>query len=138
MPFPVDMSLHKKSKRFDIAFDDGKKFSFTIEFLRVYSPSADVTGHTPDQAKLQVGKRDVGIDAVEGVGNYALRFYFDDGHDTGLYSWDYLYGLGENQHELWQAYLVKLEEAGASRDPDDPANEPFREKPKAGCPSHQA
>ncbi len=137
MAFPVEMSLHKKSRRFDIAFDDGQSFSYSFEFLRVFSPSADVTGHTPDEAKLQVGKRDVDIKAVEPVGRYAVRFVFDDGHDSGIYSWDYLIDIGSRKEELWEGYLEKLKEAGASRDPADPANAPFMEKPKATCPSHQ-
>lgn len=137
MAFPVEMSLHKKSRRFDIAFDDGRSFSFPFEFLRVFSPSADVTGHTPDQAKLQVGKRDVDVKAVEPTGRYAVRFVFDDGHDSGIYSWDYLIDIGTRQQELWEGYLEQLKAAGASRDPDDPANVPFMPKPKATCPSHQ-
>ena len=134
---PVEMSLHKKSKRFDIAFYDGSSYSFTFEFLRVFSPSADVTGHTPDQAKLQVGKRDADVRAVEPTGRYALRFIFDDGHDSGIYSWEYLKDIGSRQDELWAGYLQDLKEAGASRDPADPANVPFMPKPKATCPSHQ-
>ena len=137
MLVPVDMSLHNKSRRFDIAFDNGRSYSFSYEFLRVFSPSADVQGHTPDQAKLQVGKRDVRIEGTEPIGAYALRFIFSDGHDSGIYSWEYLAELGENQESLWQAYLEELKRHGASRDPDDPANAPFMEKPKAsGCPSH--
>ena len=135
--FPVEMSLHKVSRKFAIAYEDGRRFEFPFEFLRVFSPSAEVTGHTPDQAKLQVGKRDVVVNAVEPVGQYALRFSFSDGHDSGLYSWDYLYDLGLNQDTLWEGYLNNLKEVGASRDPDDPANEPFKEKPKAACPSHR-
>ena len=135
--FPVEMSLHKVSRKFEIAYDDGQRFELSFEFLRVFSPSAEVVGHTPDQAKLQVGKRDVVIDGVEAVGQYALRFTFSDGHDSGLYSWDYLYDLGQNQDKLWAAYLLELKQAGASRDPEDPANEPFKEKPKATCPSHR-
>ena len=105
MVFPVDMSLHKKSKRFDIAFDDGQSFSFSFEFLRVFSPSAEVTGHTPDQAKLQVGKRDVDVKGVEPIGRYAVRFVFDDGHDSGIYSWEYLHDIGTRRDELWEGYL---------------------------------
>ena len=137
MAFPVDMSLHKKSRRFDISFDDGSSFSFPSEFLRVSSPSAEVTGHTPDQAQLQVGKRDVDVKLVEPTGRYALRFVFDDGHDSGIYSWDYLMDLGRRQEDLWNEYLDKLRAAGASRDPADPANVPFMPKPKATCPSHK-
>lgn len=137
MGFPVDMSLHKKSKRFDIAFDDGQSFSFSFEFLRVFSPSAEVTGHTPDQAKLQVGKRDVDVKGVEPIGRYAVRFVFDDGHDSGIYSWEYLHDIGTRRDELWEGYLQQLKDAGASRDPADPANVPFMPKPKATCPSKQ-
>ena len=133
MVFPVDMSLHKKSKRFDIAFDDGQSFSFSFEFLRVFSPSAEVTGHTPDQAKLQVGKRDVDVKGVEPTGRYAVRFIFDDGHDSGIYSWEYLHDIGTRQQELWDGYLAQLKEAGASRDPADPANVPFMPKPNGSC-----
>ena len=114
MVFPVDMSLHKKSKRFDIAFDDGQSFSFSFEFLRVFSPSAEVTGHTPDQAKLQVGKRDVDVKGVEPIGRYAVRFVFDDGHDSGIYSWEYLHDIGTRRDELWEGYLQQLKDAGAS------------------------
>ena len=96
MLVPVDMSLHNKSRRFDITFEDGRSFEFSFEFLRVFSPSAEVQGHTPDQAKLQVGKRDVVIKGIEPVGTYALRFIFSDGHDSGIYSWDYLAELGQN------------------------------------------
>ncbi len=134
---PVDMSLHNKSRRFDIAYEDGSSYSFTFEFLRVFSPSADVQGHTPDEAKLQVGKRDVTIVAAEPVGSYALRFVFSDGHDSGIYSWEYLAELGKQQEGLWEAYLEDLKRNGASRDPNDPANARFADKPKATCPSHQ-
>ena len=137
MLFPVDMQLHKVTRRFDIPFDNGASYSFPIEFLRVFSPSAEVTGHTPDQAKLQVGKRDVEVEQIEPIGNYALRFVFSDGHDSGLYSWDYLAEIGENQEALWEAYLKELAEKGASRDPNDTANESFKEKSKAQCPSKQ-
>lgn len=136
MLFPTDMSLHKKSRRFDITFDNGKHFEFSFEFLRVFSPSAEVTGHTPDQAKLQVGKRDVDIEQIETVGNYALRFIFSDKHDSGIYSWEYLEEIGDNHDKLWEIYLQSLADAGASRDPNDPANAKFAEKPKKTCPSH--
>ena len=108
MVFPVDMSLHKKSKRFDIAFDDGQSFSFSFEFLRVFSPSAEVTGHTPDQAKLQVGKRDVDVKGVEPIGRYAVRFVFDDGHDSGIYSWEYLHDIGTRRDELREAVILPI------------------------------
>lgn len=136
MIFPTDMSLHKKSRRFDITFDNGRQYAFSYEFLRVFSPSAEVTGHTPDQAQLQVGKRDVDVAAIEPVGGYALRFVFDDGHDSGLYSWEYLEELGENQTALWEGYLASLKAAGASRDPADPANARFAPPPKKSCSHH--
>ncbi len=120
MPFPVDMSLHNKSRRFDIAFDDGAEYRFSYEFLRVFSPSAEVQGHAPGEEKLQVGKMNVGIDGVDAVGNYALRFRFDDGHDSGLYSFEYLEELGKNQEALWDGYLKNIEASGFSRDPGDP------------------
>ncbi len=120
MPFPVDMSLHSKSRRFDISFDDGAEYHFSYEFLRVYSPSAEVQGHAPGEEKLQVGKMAVGIEGVDAVGNYALRFRFDDGHDSGLYSFEYLADLGKNQTALWEKYLADIAASEYSRDPADP------------------
>ena len=133
MVFPVDMSLHKKSKRFDIAFDDGQSFSFSFEFLRVFSPSAEVTGHTPDQARLPVGKREVSIVAIEPVGLYAIKIVFSDGHDSGYYDWDYLRKLAVDKEALWENYLARLKELGASREPDDPRNKPFELPLKKTC-----
>ena len=101
----------------EIGFDDGHVFRLPCEYLRVYSPSAEVRGHGPGQEVLQVGKRDVTITEVEPVGHYALRPTFSDGHGSGIYSWEYLYDLGERQDELWSRYLQRLEQAGASRDP---------------------
>jgi len=100
----------------EIAFDDGQTFRLPYEYLRVYSPSAEVRGHGPGQETLQIGKREVTIKSVEPVGHYALRPTFSDGHDTGIYSWEYLHELGEDQDELWQRYLDRLKAAGASRD----------------------
>ena len=100
----------------EIAFDDGKTFRLPYEFLRVHSPSAEVRGHGPGQEVLQTGKREVEIRTLEPVGSYAVQPAFSDGHGTGIYSWEYLYELGENQDRLWREYLVKLEAAGASRD----------------------
>lgn len=114
-----------------------RAFRFPSNFFVSFSPSAEVTGHTPDQAKLQVGKRDVDVKGVEPTGRYAVRFIFDDGHDSGIYSWEYLHDIGTRQQELWDGYLAQLKEAGASRDPADPANVPFMPKPKATCPSKQ-
>ncbi len=134
--FPVEILLHTKRRELTVAFDDGARFDFPFEFLRVMSPSADVKGHTPDEEKLQVGKRLVTVVSVEPVGSYALRIVFSDGHDTGLYSWEYLNELGMNREALWAEYLGKLARAGASREPDDPANEPFLKDERPACPSH--
>ena len=124
-PTPTEILLHQKSRVLEIAFSDGKRFKLPCEFLRVYSPSAEVRGHGPGQEVLQVGKRDVEIAELEPVGVYAVRPKFSDGHDTGIYSWDYLYTLGVNQDEMWRRYLQRLDEAGASRDPQ-PSDPPPR------------
>ena len=116
VPQPTAITLHQASRVLEIGFDDGHVFRLPCEYLRVYSPSAEVRGHGPGQEVLQVGKRDVGITAIESVGHYALRPSFSDGHDSGIYSWDYLYDLGVRQQELWQRYLARLADAGASRD----------------------
>jgi DUF971 family protein len=113
---PTTITLHQKSRVLEIAFADGRSFRLPFEFLRVYSPSAEVRGHGPGQEVLQVGKRNVDIRSVEPVGSYAVQPQFSDGHGTGIYSWEYLYELGENQDELWKEYLEKLAEAGASRE----------------------
>jgi DUF971 family protein len=114
---PTEIKLHQKSRIMEIAFSDGKRFNLPFEFLRVYSPSAEVRGHGPGQEVLQTGKQDVGIVSLEPVGSYAVQPTFSDGHDTGIYSWDYLYELGTEQEQLWQAYLRRMKEAGASRAP---------------------
>ena len=119
-PRPLEIKLLTRSRVLEIGFEDGSAFRFSFEFLRVFSPSAEVRGHGPGQEVLQTGKRDVEILALEPVGNYAVRPRFSDGHDTVLYSWDYLHELGRNQERLWQRYLEKLAVAGASRD-DGPA-----------------
>lgn len=116
MPIPTEIKLHQKSRLMEISFSDGTTFNLSYEFLRVYSPSAEVRGHGPGQEVLQVGKKDVDIAQIEPVGSYAVKPSFSDGHDTGIYSWDYLYMLGANHDELWQDYLARLEEAGASRE----------------------
>jgi DUF971 family protein len=113
---PTAITLHQKSRVLEIAFSDGKSFRLPYELLRVYSPSAEVKGHGPGQEVLQTGKRAVEIRAIEAVGSYAVQPAFSDGHSTGIYSWDYLYELGENQEKLWADYLAKLAAAGASRD----------------------
>jgi DUF971 family protein len=117
IPIPTDIKLHQKSHVLEVTFDTKEEFSFTCEYLRVYSPSAEVRGHSPDQEVLQIGKADVNIEQIESVGTYAIRLLFDDGHDTGIYSWEWLYYLGQNQARLWNEYLEKLEKAGAKRAP---------------------
>ena len=115
--WPTELRLKSAEKRLEVDFDDGRRFSFPAEFLRVESPSAEVRGHGPGQRTLVVGRRHVGIMQLEPVGNYAVRIVFDDLHDTGIYSWRYLYELGENRDRLWQAYLAAVEARGLSRDP---------------------
>lgn len=117
-PTPVDIKLHQKSRILEIEFDNGKHFELSCEYLRVYSPSAEVRGHGPGQEVLQLGKENVNISAVEPVGNYAVKLEFDDGHNTGIYSWDTLYQLGENQDALWKEYLDNLRKAGHTRKPN--------------------
>ena len=116
-PTPTLIELHQKSRVLEIAFSDGKHFSLPYEFLRVYSPSAEVRGHGPGQETLQVGKKNVEITAAEPVGTYAMQLVFSDGHDSGLYSWEYLHSMGINQEKMWQEYLKRMEEAGAKREP---------------------
>jgi DUF971 family protein len=116
-PKPVEINLHQQSRVMDISFDDGARFSLPVEYLRVYSPSAEVRGHGPGQEVLQVGKRDVNVSAIEPVGMYAVKLVFTDGHDTGIYSWEYLYDLGVKQDTQWKSYLARLAQAGKSRDP---------------------
>lgn len=113
---PTEIKLHQKSRVMEIAFSDGRGFRLPYEYLRVYSPSAEVRGHGPGQEVLQTGKREVEIRSLEPVGSYAVQPVFSDGHGTGIYSWDYLYELGEKQEQFWSEYLAKLEAAGASRD----------------------
>jgi len=113
---PTAITLHQKSRVLEIAFDDGKTFRLPYEFLRVYSPSAEVRGHGPGQEVLQTGKRLVEIRVLDPVGSYAVQPAFSDSHATGIYSWEYLYHLGENQDRLWVEYLEKLNKASASRD----------------------
>ena len=129
-PTPVALTVHQQSRALEIAFDDGRSFRIPFELMRVYSPSAEVQGHGPGQETLQTGKRDVVIDAIEPVGHYAVKPTFSDGHDTGLFTWDYLYRLGAQQDELLTQYLERLAAAGLDRDAEMP-------KPGAGsCHSH--
>ncbi|MDQ2696011.1 MAG: DUF971 domain-containing protein [Pseudomonadota bacterium] len=119
-PQPTDITLHRASRILEIAFDDGARFKLPCEYLRVHSPSAEVRGHGPGQEVLQVGKENVNIAAIEPVGHYAVKLFFDDGHDTGLYSWSLLYDLGVNQERNWRRYLARLAEAGYQRNPSAP------------------
>jgi len=114
--WPTEIRLKKAEKVLEVDFDDGRRFRFPAEFLRVESPSAEVQGHSPTEKKLVPGRRHVGIMALEPIGHYAVRISFDDLHDTGIYSWSYLYELGLRQDELWQAYLAALQRDGLSRD----------------------
>jgi DUF971 family protein len=129
-PTPVALTVHQQSRALEITFDDGRSFRIPFELMRVYSPSAEVQGHGPGQETLQTGKRDVVIDAIEPVGHYAVKPTFSDGHDTGLFTWDYLYRLGAQQDALLAQYLERLAAAGLDRDAEMP-------KPGAGsCHSH--
>ena len=121
-PAPSEIKLHQKSRVMELTYADGRRFELSYEFLRVYSPSAEVRGHGPGQEVLQSGKKSVDIVAVEPVGSYAIQPRFSDGHDTGIYSWDYLYELGVNRDRMWAEYLQRLEAAGASRDVDTTAS----------------
>ena len=115
-PAPVAITLHQKSRVLEIEYADGQRFRLPCEFLRVYSPSAEVRGHGPGQEVLQVGKKDVEIARVEPVGNYAVQLVFSDGHDTGIFSFDLLYEYGSTQDRMWADYLQRLPQAGASRE----------------------
>lgn len=115
MPKPTEINLHQASHILEIAFDDGERFKMTTEYLRVNSPSAEVQGHGPGQSVLQIGKQDVNITKIDQVGNYAIQLFFDDNHDTGIYSWDTLYSLGKNMDEKWKNYLEEMKAAGHER-----------------------
>ena len=115
IPTPSEIKFHKKSKLLEIIFDDNTECMLSSEFLRVYSPSAEVQGHSPEQAVLQVGKENVSINTIEPVGNYAIKIFFSDGHDTGLYSWQYLHMLAKNYQKLWTEYIGKLDASGIQR-----------------------
>ena len=127
-PRPTEIKLHQKSRVLELSFADGKTFQLPCEFLRVYSPSAEVRGHGPGQEVLQTGKKAVDITQIEPAGSYAIQLTFSDGHDTGIYSWELLYDYGLRQEEMWQHYLKRLEQAGASRE-TGPA--PFEARPKS-------
>ena len=115
-PTPQDLTVHNQSKVLEISFSDGNTFRIPFELMRVYSPSAEVQGHGPGQEVLQTGKREVGVVELEPIGNYAVKPVFSDGHDTGIFSWDYLYHLGADQDQLWAEYNRRLQAAGANRD----------------------
>ncbi len=117
-PRPIEINLHQKSRVLEVSFDDGAHFNLSCEYLRVHSPSAEVRGHGPGQEVLQVGKEQVNISAIDPVGSYAVRLHFDDGHNTGLYSWRYLYELGAQHEEKWRDYLARLQQAGVTRSAD--------------------
>jgi DUF971 family protein len=114
---PTEITLHQQSRELEIAFSDGSRYRLPYEFLRVHSPSAEVRGHGPGQEVLQIGKQGVNVLDVEPVGSYAIKIKFDDGHDSGLYTWEYLQHLGKHQDALWQEYLRRLEAANESRQP---------------------
>ena len=135
MKIPVDIALHKKSRELELVYEDSSA-RLSFEYLRVLSPSAEVQGHSPDEAVLQVGKRLVDITGVQLVGNYAIQFTFSDGHDSGIYSWDYLEKLVNEKDVLWQRYLDDLVQNGASREPNDPVNKPFEKKAAKMKPAH--
>ena len=120
-PIPSEIKLHQKSRKMELVYPSGEHYELSFELLRVFTPSAEARGHGPGQETLQTGKRDVEISRIEPVGTYAVCLFFSDGHDSGLYSWDLLYNLGQHQDELWAEYLKQLEEQGASRDIDTTA-----------------
>lgn len=129
-PSPQDITLHNRSRVLEVSFSDGSTFRIPFELMRVYSPSAEVSGHGPGQEVLQTGKRDVDVVSLESVGNYAVQPTFSDGHSSGIFSWDYLYFLGSQQAQLWADYEERLQTAGVSRDA------PMIEKTGGGCSHH--
>jgi DUF971 family protein len=132
-PVPTEIKLHQKSRLLEISFSDGRSFSLPYEFLRVYSPSAEVRGHGPGQEVLQTGKRTVDIVSLEPVGSYAVQPTFSDGHATGIYAWDYLYSLGTDQERLWAEYVAKLAAAGGDRDTEQTLTSTKHQHGKGGC-----
>ena len=133
---PTNITLHATSRVLEVEYSDGRSFRLPFEFLRVYSPSAEVRGHGPGQEVLQVGKKDVTISELQPVGHYAVKPVFSDGHDSGIYSWDYLYELGVHQARLWTDYLAALDTAGASREPGAPENAPLEARRTPSCGHH--
>jgi DUF971 family protein len=133
---PTSITLHSASRVLEIEYDDGQSFRLPFEFLRVYSPSAEVRGHGAGQETLQVGKKDVTITDLQPVGHYAVKPVFSDGHDSGIYSWEYLHELGVNHERLWAEYIAALDAAGASREPGAPENAPFVAAGGKACGHH--
>jgi DUF971 family protein len=129
-PQPTSITVHQQSRVLEVGFADGAQFRIPFELMRVYSPSAEVQGHGPGQEVLQTGKREVGLTALEPIGNYAVQPSFSDGHDTGIFSWDYLYFLGSQEADLWRKYEDRLAQAGVSRDA------PMQAESGAGCGHH--
>lgn len=129
-PTPTEITVHQQSRKLEVAFSDGARFQIPFELMRVYSPSAEVKGHGPGQETLQTGKRDVNITALAPVGHYAVQPQFSDGHESGLYSWEYLYELGSQQEQLWRDYEARLQAAGLDRDA------PMAVKSSGACSSH--
>jgi len=129
-PQPVAITVHQQSRVLEVGFSDGRTFRIPFELMRVYSPSAEVQGHGPGQEVLQTGKREVVLTGLEPVGNYAVQPSFSDGHDSGIYSWDYLYHLGEHEQDLWRRYEERLRAAGVDRDA------PMTQAQAAGCGHH--
>ena len=136
-PVPTGLTVHNKSRVLDIEFNDGASFSIPFELLRVYSPSAEVMGHGPGQEVLQVGKREVGIAGIEPVGNYAVQPTFSDGHNTGIFTWEYLYKLGSQKDALWDTYMDRLHASGfegdSGREPGVSLTGPSTHKHGGGC-----
>lgn len=129
-PQPTELTVHQSSRQLEVAFDDGARFRIPFELMRVYSPSAEVQGHGPGQEVLQTGKREVTVETIEPIGHYAVQPHFSDGHDSGIFTWEYLYRLGSQQDALWQRYEQRLAEAGLDRDA------PMRDKAGKSCGSH--
>ena len=129
-PTPQDLTVHSKSRVLEISFSDGQTFRIPFELMRVYSPSAEVQGHGPGQEILQTGKREVELAGLEPVGNYGVKPIFSDGHDSGIYTWDYLYQLGAQQDRFWSDYEARLQAAGADRDA------PMPDKAGHACGNH--
>lgn len=132
-PAPINIIVHSASRLLEVEYDDGQVFKLPFEFLRVYSPSAEVRGHGAGQETLQVGKRDVVVTELQPIGHYAVQPLFSDGHTSGIYSWDYLYDVGLNQARLWDEYMARLGAAGASRDAGAPENAAFAAPSGSAC-----